>query len=168
MAGRSPGHLRFDGEGGWPCVSLRDAHISETAMKLHEIKCLLDGCERFPIVMARLVRPPIPAPAATDGPDEPGHDGEATGTAILTQMRTSRAMTGWQWPRRIDSKICACGRGTPGHDGGATAVPPFQPSRCRRCRLVNSALMAYRMAADVIAQVFRVGAGNDTEQHRAG
>src|SRR4051812_17906636 len=40
----------------------------------HEIKCLLDGCERFPIVMARLVGPPVPARAATDGPDKPGHD----------------------------------------------------------------------------------------------
>src|SRR4051794_9894858 len=40
----------------WPGVSLRDAHLSETAMKSHEIKCLLDGCEHFLIVMARLVR----------------------------------------------------------------------------------------------------------------
>src|SRR3954468_20906113 len=41
--------------GGRDCA-LRDAHISETAMKSHEIKYLFDGCERFPTVMARLVR----------------------------------------------------------------------------------------------------------------
>jgi hypothetical protein len=37
-------------------AKLRDAHISETVMKSDKIKRLLDGCERFSIVMARLVR----------------------------------------------------------------------------------------------------------------
>src|SRR4051794_21160234 len=46
----------YDKSRGWPSQALRDAHISETAMKSHEIKCLLDGCERFLIIMARLVR----------------------------------------------------------------------------------------------------------------
>src|SRR3954447_9985267 len=53
----------------WPGRALRDAYISETAMKSHEIKCLLDGCERFPIVMAPAFpgRPSPPHPRHTGG-----------------------------------------------------------------------------------------------------
>src|SRR4051794_23124295 len=56
MAGRVPAIRASTVGRGWPGHALRDAHVSETAMKPHEIKCLLDDCERFPIVIARLVR----------------------------------------------------------------------------------------------------------------
>src|SRR3954451_6385682 len=61
--------------------ALRDAHISETAMKFHEIKCLLDGCERFPSSWPGLSGPPVPPRAPTDGPGQPGHDEVAMAAA---------------------------------------------------------------------------------------
>jgi prepilin signal peptidase PulO-like enzyme (type II secretory pathway) len=66
-------------------------------------------------------------------------------------------MTRWHWPRRIDPKICACGRDTPGHDGkGGQCVPTYPRfavvplfafaalgGRCRWC--------GARIAADHVA-----------------
>src|SRR3954464_3140000 len=65
-------------------------------------------------------------------------------------------MTRWHWPRRIDPKICACGRDTPGHDErgkilarlfgqrrfvkGTSALGLSGDSLLALCRLIGSLL----------------------------
>src|SRR3954447_4347189 len=99
--------------GGRDC-GLRDAHISETAMKSHEIKCLLDGCERFPIVMARLVRATYTRTCRDRWPGQagPGRGGNGRGGSIPRSVHAVGLV------RAIYSSTCAAtdGLDKPGHD----------------------------------------------------
>jgi hypothetical protein len=133
------------GAAGWPTTMKMRPHGRQW----------LDGAARLPIVMARLVRhrrlnsgqtarwlpprhgparPSPPAGAATDGPDEPGHDEEAASGSVLTPMQLVRAMT----ERRAhdtafsyeNTKVHGGARRFAG--GGNLPTVSAMPGRCRR------------------------------------